>query len=252
MNIYQTSLQGIRKQNEDKHLVLDFNGNRAICLFDGHGGKEVSTFLSDHFKKNIDKFKLPLQKSDVHNIFKNTQKDINNKISPSIGSTSLMVFDYVNNNNRYLDILNLGDSRCVLCRNSLAIPLTNDHKPIFPDEKNRINQLGGKIEYDGFDWRVGDLSVSRSFGDSDSKPYVSHIPEIFRYKLTNKDRFIIIACDGLWDVLQNHDAVNFVILLCYDDKYKRINQNVNVSKKLAEYAISKGSTDNVSVIVNFL
>ena len=57
----------------------------------------------------------------------------------------------------------------------------------------------------------------------------------------------------IYDILSNSDIVNFVLTNCYCPKTgKRINNHINVSKSLAEYAINKGSTDNVSVIVVFL
>ena len=113
--------------------------------------------------------------------------------------------------------------------------------------------MGGKITYDGYDWRIKDLSVSRAFGDIDARPYLTHKPDIFRYKLDKNDKFFVLACDGLWDVMSNDDVSNFVLLNCYDITTKhRINKNVNASKLLAEYALKKGSTDNVSIVIAFL
>ena len=62
-----------------------------------------------------------------------------------------------------------------------------------------------------------------------------------------------MAFDGLWEVLRNEDAVNFVLNKCYDATTKnRINKNVNIARELAEYALKKGSTDNITCIVAFL
>ena len=99
-------------------------------------------------------------------------------------------------------MMNVGDSRAVLCKNDNSVlQLTQDHKPNDKNERSRINKLGGKIYYDGYDWRIKDLSLSRAFGDIEAKPFVSHLPQIYRYKLNNDDKFIIFACDGLWDVV---------------------------------------------------
>merc|ERR1712078_476555 len=133
------------------------------------------------------------------------------------------------NNNNYINIMNTGDCRAVLCRNNVAIPLTKDHKPHWPDERRRINQLGGEIYFDGHDYRITDLSVSRAFGDKSSSKYVTHRPDLYKYKLNKNDKFLILACDGLWDVLTNHDAINFVLDNCYDiSMSNRINQNINI------------------------
>ena len=74
--------------------------------------------------------------------------------------------------------------------------------------------MNGKIQFDGHDWRIKDLSLSRAFGDLDASPFVTHEPEIYKYKLSSKDKFMVLACDGLWDVLSNQEVVNFVLECC--------------------------------------
>ena len=113
-------------------------------------------------------------------------------------------------------------------------------------DRKRLEQLGGKIKYDGSDWRINDLSLSRAFGDLESKPYITHLPQIFKYNLNKNDKFIIFACDGLWDVLSNSKAISYVNSLM-SKKY-----NGNYAKKLAEKAIKEGSTDNVTAVILFL
>lgn len=263
MSVHTASKQGKRPQNEDKHVValnLDKMNNMApvnlFGVFDGHGGKLVSQYLYEHlprFFTNI-KVKYPIADSYIIDVFTHTQEKLKKKhpiASKTSGSTCLLVIQYKANNNEYLTIMNTGDSRAVICNKNLAIPVTKDHKPNWPDENLRIKKLGGTPVYDGFDWRIKDLSVSRAFGDTDANPYVTHQPDIIRYKLSKNDKFIILACDGLWDVLQSQDVVNYIISNCYDTTNIRINKNINIAKKLAEYAIQKGSTDNVTIIVVF-
>ena len=98
------------------------------------------------------------------------------RASKYCGSTALCGIQYLDkNNNQMLWVLNVGDCRAILCKNdNNIIQLTEDHKPNSISEKKRIKKLGGKIYYDGYDWRVGDLSLSRALGDVDNKPYVSH------------------------------------------------------------------------------
>ncbi len=76
----------------------------------------------------------------------------------------------------------------------------------------------------------------------DNKPHISHIPDIYYYDLTKDDKFIVMACDGVWDVLDNTTVVNFV-------SQQLKNKKKDIAHALASYAITKGSTDNVSVIV---
>lgn len=151
--------------------------------------------------------------------------------------------------NYYIDIINLGDSRCIICRDNFAIPLSKDHKPHYFEEKNRIQRLGGEIYFDGYEYRIKDLSVSRTFGDIDTEPYITHTPDIHRYRLEKNDQFVVLACDGLWDVLSNQEVTDFILTEGYDADSTRINKSVNIAKKLGEYAIEKGSTDNITIII---
>ena len=102
------------------------------------------------------------------------------------------------------------------------------------------------IQFDGVDWRINGLSLSRAFGDLDCRPYVTHLPQIYKYNINTNDKFLIFACDGLWDVISNQDAVDFICDL------NNKNFKGNYSKELTEYAINKGSLDNVSAIVYFI
>jgi serine/threonine protein phosphatase PrpC len=262
------SLQGRRERNEDQHFTLlnlnnknkKINKINLVCIFDGHGGKAVSKYL----KYNLPPYFLKKNKRlDVFNekksiiayyftkLFDNVQNKLKTEhpiISSRCGSTALCGIHYVDNNNKQkLIMANVGDSRGVLCngKNS-AVPLTVDHKPNLPSEKKRIESLGGRIRFDGADWRIKDLSLSRAIGDLDTYPFVTHRPEIFRHSISRSDKFVIFACDGLWDVYSNQKAVNFVL------KLLKTKYTGNISKKLAESAIKEGSYDNVTVSILFL
>jgi serine/threonine protein phosphatase PrpC len=264
MSAHVISLKGDRTSNEDNHnVIIGFNEDNDKMarinyygVYDGHGGKFVSKFLSDnmhHFftGKTV---KYPLDKKYVDTICDELQNVLFTKYeknATACGSTCLVVCHFKKYGSNYLNIINTGDSRCVLCKNNLGVPLTKDHKPDWPDETNRITKLGGVIKLDGTTYRIGDLSVSRAFGDKEAKQFVTHKPDLYIYKITEKDKFIIIACDGLWDVVSPQDAVNFVLTNCYDADMKYTNQKVNIARKLAERAIGLESGDNVTCIVVF-
>jgi serine/threonine protein phosphatase PrpC len=270
MIIQSFSLQGKRESNEDQHIGIininnvdkTINPVNLIGVFDGHGGKLVSKFL----KLNLPKY---IYKKNSINIFDQNNTIITNyfhklfdKLQNNLikehpiaakrcGSTALVgvmhktTKGYKNTN--YIWIANVGDSRAVLYNHlGKAIQLSQDHKPHHTPEKKRIENIGGKIKFDGVDWRIGDLSLSRAIGDLDNTPYVTHNPEIFKYKINKKDKFIIFACDGLWDVVNNNEAVNYINFLI-EKKYTG-----NIAKKLAEYAITKGSYDNVTISILFI
>jgi protein phosphatase 2C len=262
-NIHKYSFIGRRDKNEDEHFCfLNINGENKLyspinllCVFDGHGGNAVSKYLKniigEYLLKNLDLnvfYKHNLSSAFFTNIFENIQQKLiieHPRIVQYCGSTACIVLHYIHNNKHKLWIINIGDSRAIRCNNNIAEQLSHDHKPNNKTERIRIQNLGGKIYFDGVDWRIKDLSLSRAIGDLDCKPYVSHLPEIYNYNLNKKDKFIIIACDGLWDVISNQEATNFVLNLL-KQRYSG-----NYAKKLVYYAHEKGSTDNITVIIYF-
>lgn len=265
MKIYSHSLQGHRESNEDQHVCLlnldnnntNYSNINLFGVFDGHGGKGVSKYLKDNILNYFIKSKYnklySSKKSLITKYFTNVFDHINTKLKedhPRIaynsGSTACIGIMYNDNNSTKLWILNVGDSRAVRCnKNNIAEQLSEDHKPNSPDEKKRIEELGGKIIFDGVDWRVKDYSLSRAFGDLNASPFITHLPQIYNYKINN-DKFIIFACDGLWDILSNQEAVDFVNSLIISKN------NINYARALSEYALTKGSLDNITVMVYFI
>lgn len=268
----QVSLKGKRPTNEDNHdIIINLNGElnqenkekneynkiNYYGVYDGHGGNFVSKFLSENLTRYFmhKDVNMPITKSKVTKLYNSITNILKTKFetkSNETGSTCLVILHYKNEKKEYLQILNTGDSRAVICREGVAIPITKDHKPNFPEETHRIKKIGGDIKFDGVDHRIEGLSVSRAFGDLSASPYVTNIPDMYMYKLSMNDTFLILACDGLWDVLTNQEVVNFVIENCYDmetKQYKRGRENI--AKKLGEYAIKKGSQDNVTIIIVF-
>jgi serine/threonine protein phosphatase PrpC len=163
-------------------------------------------------------------------------------------------------------VANIGDSRAVLSRNRKAVCLTKDHKPNDVMERSRIIALGENVEFDGFVHRVKDLALSRAIGDAHAKPYVSSEVDISRHLvLPHQDEFVILASDGLWDVLSNQEAVSFVHskmddLLSSehqgngtsDTKLVKTWKRKQMSRFLANEAMRRGTADNVCVVVVWL
>ena len=122
---------------------------------------------------------------------------------------------------RHLVVANCGDSRAVIGRGGAAIPLSSDHKPDRPDELERIQAAGGRVIFwDGA--RVfGVLAMSRAIGDSYLKPFVIPDPEVrVLERKDGDDEFLILASDGLWDVVSNEVACH-VVRSCVRSKAKR-------------------------------
>lgn len=283
--IQSFSTNGKRQNNEDAMDLLNNLDNSKTeyikilfaGVFDGHGGGDISKTLVDKNKINISKYfchstsqiaqKLSSSKTFnqklIEPLFSRIQEKLKNYYisSNTMGTTALVVLLYPknsDNNKLALKVINLGDSRAVICTEyNIGNQISLDHKPHLLSEKYRIQQMGGSLEFEeGDDPRIGGMSVSRSFGDLDNK-YICQKPDVFDYTVST-DKFIIMGCDGVWDVLINQDAVDFVL-----DKYNDLKNagkpfadmkgrsDNNIAQKLAEYAIEKGSLDNISVQIIF-
>ncbi|CAM9415012.1 unnamed protein product [Ectocarpus fasciculatus] len=118
---------------------------------------------------------------------------------------------------KVLHVANAGDSRAVLCRGGVAVALSHDHKPMSATEKRRIEGAGGFVNAAG---RVnGNLNLSRSIGDLKYKAnstlppadqMITAEPDLKSVEVTDEDRFMILACDGVWDCMTSQECVDFV------------------------------------------
>jgi serine/threonine protein phosphatase PrpC len=266
MLVHSISLIGKRPSNEDQHdIILNIDNSNStkkqlnfFAVYDGHGGKKVSRYLKNNLSqyftgKNIEYNPTHTNyKKYIERVFDHIQNKLViecKNFAEHVGSTALIVIQYPNGKGKSsCYIANIGDCRAIKCnRNNIALQLTKDHKPNTPGEKYRIENMGGTITYDGYDHRIMGLSLSRAFGDLDARPYVIHNPNIFKSDVLKSDKFMVIACDGLWDVLSNQHVINFI-----NSKYSTINnKKINIARLLANYAIKKGTTDNVTVIIVF-
>ncbi|KAI1075337.1 PP2C-domain-containing protein [Whalleya microplaca] len=139
---------------------------------------------------------------------------------------------------RVLYTANVGDARIILCRSGKALRLSYDHKGSDENEGKRIANAGGLI----LNNRVnGVLAVTRALGDTYMKDLVTGHPYTTETVIQPEvDEFIIIACDGLWDVCSDQDAVDLV---------RDVQDPVSASKILVEHALARFSTDNLSCLI---
>lgn len=162
---------------------------------------------------------------------------------PSSASTSTFDFKPKSHHKRVLYTANVGDSRIILFRDGRPQRLTYDHKATDINEMNRIRDQGGLIMKNRVN---GVLAVTRSLGDSYMKDLVIGNPFTTSTEITKDDKFMIIACDGVWDVISDLDACKFVENLFNSDP--EITTQA-VAKKLCQLAIDNSTTDNVTVMV---
>eukprot|EP00359_Climacostomum_virens_P002702 CAMPEP_0204905606 /NCGR_PEP_ID=MMETSP1397-20131031/5513_1 /ASSEMBLY_ACC=CAM_ASM_000891 /TAXON_ID=49980 /ORGANISM="Climacostomum Climacostomum virens, Strain Stock W-24" /LENGTH=261 /DNA_ID=CAMNT_0052074503 /DNA_START=98 /DNA_END=883 /DNA_ORIENTATION=+ len=209
------------------YLSEEFN---LFGVFDGHGGHEVAQFVERHFVNNLEKNasfkKNELERALSENFIamdkllltptgrEEIRALMNAEAAQSesmAGCTAIVVLIKDGN----LVVANAGDSRAVLGRNGGAVELSEDHKPDLPTEKERIVRAGGCVE----EGRVmGNINLSRSIGDFEykdarrppSEQMISAVPDTRCIPLTSQDDFVILACDGIWDMMTSEQAVAFV------------------------------------------
>ncbi|KAI8972211.1 protein serine/threonine phosphatase 2C [Trametes punicea] len=138
---------------------------------------------------------------------------------------------------RVLYCANVGDARAVLCRAGKATRLTYDHTTQDSAEVQRIEEQGGTIEQGRVE---GVLIPTRALGDPHLNAYVTGTPYTTEMELTQKDEFLILACDGLWDVIDDQEAVDLI----------RSTENAqDAAQELLDEARRRSTQDNVTVLV---
>jgi serine/threonine protein phosphatase PrpC len=237
-----------RQTMEDFHLessnlkINNLNIN-LFGIFDGHSGFEVSKFCSENFTKYLikefSKYFLPNENQIIeilNNSFNSIDTDINKKcnFSNSVGSTATILLIYKNN---YF-CANVGDSKCYIIKKDNKISLiTKDHNCLDEKETKRIKGCGGII----FNKRVfGTLMLTRTIGDKEMKEYgVISKPYIY-YDNLNEINFIIIASDGVWDVINEEDLLELS---------KNCKESQVLCKKIMDLTRKRDSRDNISIFV---
>ncbi|KAH0466508.1 hypothetical protein IEQ34_003746 [Dendrobium chrysotoxum] len=234
-----SSFRGKRASMEDfydiKNSEIDGKTVFLFGVFDGHGGSRAAEYLKDHLFENL----LRHPKKNAGETYQRTDSDfldvqINTfRDDGSTASTAILL------GNR-LFVANVGDSRAVISKDGKAVPLSDDHKPNRIDERKRIEDAGGVVMWTGT-WRVGGvLAMSRAFGNRLLKQYVVAHPDIQEEELGKDLDILVLASDGLWDVVPNEDAISLA---------RAEEEPEAAARKLTETAFSRGSGDNITCIV---
>ena len=234
---------GIIKFNQDNFFVYNNLNDESNILFigvcDGHGilGHDVSKYLISHLPSNLNKALKKTRKyirdkktlyKTMKEVFIKTNKDLcqNDLIDTQFSGSTCVTIILTKNQ---IISGNVGDSRAVMGRyingEWINIDLTKDQKPDNPGERDRIIKKGGRVESykdeNGNDFGpkrvwlknadIPGLAMARSFGDevAASVGTISE-PEIEYFDITENDKFIIIASDGIWEFISSDECVNIV------------------------------------------
>ncbi|KAG6609091.1 Protein phosphatase [Phytophthora cinnamomi] len=293
MVVSTAAVRGDRAYMEDTSYVSACK--RFAAVYDGHGGAAVSQHLRNQLFSMIvpelaqlDQEVLAENKGEKNVMAKSSRRQ---KVATMLQQAVHKLDQEVIGKNEW--------NRAVLCRSGDAVELTRDHKPNDPQERARIESLGGRVQWYGYvdaqgepiepygAYRVnGNLAVARAIGDRDSRPFVIGDAEIRQYDLEyDKDEFIVIASDGLWDVFTSSEVVEFVQDVMSGElggreawssgghsdtrvpifewsqqytsdrsmiKAARRRRKVQIANYLVQEALFRGTSDNVSVVVVWL
>jgi len=210
------------RANQDRSAIEITDNYAFFGVFDGHGGRDaghkVAEYASKSLWKNCD-LTGPVQIGEIKKAlrkgFLKTDKDLESSgiDARMVGSTATVAVIREN----MLVVASVGDSRAVLSRNGTAIALSEDHKANRVDERDRIEDAEGMVVFYQGTWRVNSIiAMSRALGDKGivgdlGARLVIPEPEFREINpLLQDDEFIILACDGVWDVLSNQQAVDIV------------------------------------------
>lgn len=242
--------KGRRPTMEDTHQIIEVDGIIYVGVYDGHGGIRASNLVKDELhKKILLSLKPGDEESSIKKAFQEFDEEVVQKsLSEGRWTDGTCVVNVIITGSTAF-ISGIGDSEaCLYKETEEVVNLTTTHNPTGNSpEIDRIRSLGGRV----FFGRVeGILAVSRAIGDSEykipQKPqnYVSAIPYVKRIELDSTCKFIIMACDGLWDVCDHDCATKLVNNWLADGKTSQ-----KCSELLVKYALDNDSTDNVTASV---
>jgi len=280
LRVHAESWPGLKKTLQDRYVADEAMEELGVyfAVMDGHGGTAVADHAQARLHKNIlaqfrQKQVQPASRDEkikaaIKEAFLQTDKEIlsmaERKKFTHEGSTCVAALLHGNpklGTALRLVVANLGDSRAVLCRGGQAVAVSEDHKPSRIDEKKRIERVGGLVLHMRGTWRVAaptnpnstqksarreyqGLAMTRSFGDMYFKqPAALSIaePDVQVLPLSDKDLFLVLACDGIFDVMSNQEVVEIAM--------KHWDAPEEAAKDVVRSAYKKGSEDNLTALI---
>ncbi|CAF1286364.1 unnamed protein product [Adineta steineri] len=251
------SMQGWRRTAEDfyKYLVpLDhhaFKHWNYFAIFDGHNGIDTAKNASHLFDKYLlecfHHVETKIDNHDFERMIKDTlvllDKNLRKIVHDQSGSVCIATLI----SSKQIFLINLGDSRgIVISKDGHVLAATKDHKPSVLKEQERIRKAGGHITQSPNDvLRVDDTyAMTRALGDyAIDKHIIAPIPDIIHYPRDSTAAFVILACDGIWDVMSNEEVAKFVA-------HQATNTALDhIVSHLLDHCLQLQSTDNMTAII---
>eukprot|EP00754_Rhynchopus_humris_P001310 Rhum_TRINITY_DN10782_c0_g2::Rhum_TRINITY_DN10782_c0_g2_i1::g.40306::m.40306 len=307
VQVFAFEEKGNRRSMEDTFAVLpyptvfedarDVDGAEVVVgVFDGHGGKYAAEYCRHYMMGKL--LRSPLYRTDLPAALRHSYADCNKGFFKKVegvdcdaGTTAVMAVV----RGGTLTVANVGDCRLVVGGATAdgaptVSQLTNLHVCTDEGERTAVEQRGGSVIHYMGNWRVnGVLLVTRSIGDMPCRDFVTCEPDIHTYHLSRRDRFAVLASDGLWDVVSPEEVCEQVAASITEidearlamleggdgeeDEESELSASSSgsgggggaggdqeeaaqisyamIPEALASYALEKGSTDNITCAIIF-
>ena len=227
---YASSI-GARSYMEDFPVIYSTPNSSCFAVFDGHAGAISANIASDMAREYAQN--LASQESiDIPALFSNINTQLE-ELKAIDGCAGVCAFI----KGATCHVAGVGDSRIVRVMRDTEERMTTDHKPTNVDEFERLKACGIGVSSEGRVQRK--LAMSRAFGDFWCAKKLFVEPDVRTFEITDDDLGLIIACDGLWDVIDDDYAASI---------FRSSPTAQDAATRLKNLALSLASQDNISVI----
>ncbi|KAJ2740766.1 phosphatase 2C [Coemansia sp. BCRC 34301] len=247
-----------RRTMEDAHYhQYDFEGIEGqvlMAVFDGHAGRQAAQWCGENFADVFLQLKQEHPNLPIPEIFNLSFVEADRRLAVDLkthsGCTAAVAFVQVKKPaagdnsatcQRTLYCANVGDARAVLSRAGTAVRLTYDHKGDDVYECARISESGGYVFNGRVNGKQAGFIRNKNLFHLCLKQFVIGNPYTTETELDDADDVLILACDGLWDVCSDQEAVDLVRSI---DSHP-----AQASQMLLEHALSNESMDNITAMV---
>lgn len=268
------SMQGWRKNHEDAHVQAVAAGGAAgraavFAVLDGHGGQACAhigqALLQEHLEAFARQGTVPQEvaEKELVDAFVEVDARCREQLAEDRSGSTVVsaIITQTQPHDFCVQLAHAGDSRAVLCvGGGERLVCTSDHKPNREDEQQRIEAAGGTVAQGplgGGPMRVdGALAVSRSLGDFHFKPAgrspatckVTAVPEVQTVMHCVPGDWLLLACDGVFDVMENEEVYHFITSRLGGSPMGSIDGGVVVTE-LLHHVLEKGSKDNCTALL---